>query len=234
MSPKRSELAAWKTLGDLTMKRAKLIGLGLLVVAGGVVAATGLGGFGHHTNVPAAGAVVAASVASADAKAFEIDAVHSAVIYRIKHMNVAWNYGRFNKMSGQFHLDKENPASSVLSVSVDASSIDSANTKRDDHLRGGDFFSAKEFPTLSFVGKTFTKKTDTTWEVTGDLTLLGQTKPLTITVEDTGRGAGRGGGEVAGVETKFEIKRSDFGMNYMVGKGLSDEVTLMIGLEGGR
>ncbi|MFN5943954.1 MAG: YceI family protein [Phycisphaerae bacterium] len=214
------------------MKRA--FAVSALVLAAGLSGVAALGGFGHHANLPVANAVATAAVASADAKPFEIDAVHSAVIYRIKHLNVAWNYGRFNKMSGQFHLDAANPASSVLTISVDASSIDSGNTKRDDHLRGGDFFSAKEFPTLSFVGKTFTKKSDTTWEVAGDLTLLGVAKPLTITVEDTGRGPGRGGGEVAGIETKFEVKRSDFGMNYMVGKGLSDEVTLIVGLEGGR
>lgn len=216
------------------MKRAKMIGAGVLVVAAGMAGVAALGGFGHHTNVPAANAIVAASVASADAKAYEVDAVHSAVVYRIKHQNVAWNYGRFNKFSGQFNLNVENPSESVLNIKVDAASIDSANTKRDDHLRGGDFFNAKEHPELTFTGKTFTKKSDTMWEVTGDLTLLGQTKSITVNVEDTGRGAGRGGSEVAGIEAKFDIKRTDFGMNYMAGKGLSDEVFMIVSFEGGR
>jgi polyisoprenoid-binding protein YceI len=216
------------------MKGAKLVGLSLAAVAGGVFAVSMLGGFGHHTNLPAAGAVVANATAAQEAGAFKVDAVHSAVVYRIKHLNVAWNYGRFNKMSGEFNLNAADPSKSVLKIDVDASSVDSANTKRDEHLRGADFFSAKEFATISFTGKTFTKKSDTTWEVAGELTMLGQTKPLTVMVEDTGRGAGRTGGEVAGIETRFEIKRSDFGMNYMVGKGLSDEVTMIVSLEGGR
>ncbi len=178
-------------------------------------------------------AAVIASPARAEG-AYAVDAVHSSVIYRIKHLNVSYSYGRFNDVAGSFHFDAAKPEASTLDITVKTESIDSANEKRDGHLKSQDFFSAKEFPTITFKGKTFKKVSDTSFEVTGDLTLHGQTKPVTAKVDLTGTGPGMRGGEVAGIESKFTIKRSDFGINYMVGKGLGDEVDLIVALEGGR
>jgi polyisoprenoid-binding protein YceI len=198
----------------------------------GVILLAGVAGLGA---VAAGRPEAAPTVAPARAEgAYTVDAVHSSVIYRIKHLNVSNSYGRFNDISGSFHFDAAKPEASVLDVSVQTESIDSANEKRDGHLKSQDFFSAKEFPTIAFKGKTFKKTTDTTFDVEGDLSLHGVTKPVTVKVELTGSGPGMRGGEVAGIEARFSIKRSDFGMNYMVGKGLSDEVDLIVSLEGGR
>lgn len=189
----------------------------------------------------AAGFAPAAAPAPARAVAadvFKVDSAHSSVTYRIKHLNVSYHHGRFDQVEGTFLLDQNDPSSSSISLSVPADSINSNHAGRDKHLKTPDFFSAKEFPTITFKSTEVTKKGEangeTAFEVTGDLTLLGKTKPVTAEVRLTGQGPGMKGGEVAGLETTFVIKRSDFGMNYMVGKGLGDDVTITVALEGGR
>lgn len=171
------------------------------------------------------------------ADAFKVDAVHSSVVYRIKHNNVAYHYGRFDQVEGTFLLDKDNPSSGSINVSIPVDSVSSGNGGRDGHLKKADFFAAKEFPTITFKSTEITAKGESegypAFDVKGDLTLHGVTKPVTAQVRHTGQGSGQKG-EVAGIEAKFTIKRSDFGMNFMVGKGLGDDVTIMVSLEGGR
>lgn len=198
--------------------------LALVLLAGGAAVLT--------ASAPATIAAPAPAPAKA-ADVFTVDAVHSSVVFRIKHMNVAPFYGRFNNAAGAFNLDFAKPEGSVLDVSVKTEDVDTANAGRDKHLKSEDFFSAKEYPTISFKGKAFKKTGDATMEVTGDLTLHGVTKPVTAMVEATGTGKGRGGEAIAGLEAKFTIKRSDFGMTNMVGP-IGDEVNLMIGLEGAK
>lgn len=205
-------------------KMMRLAGvLSLAALAGGAMIAAG--------GRPPAPALTQPAAAEG---AFTVDTVHSAVMYRIKHLNVAYNYGRFDTFSGTFLIDRENPANSAISLTVQTESVDSDNSKRDDHLRSQDFFSVKEFPTATFVSKSAKKTGENTYEFAGDFTLLGKTLPITVTVEDTGRGPGRQGGEVAGIETRFTFSRSAHGMTYMAGKGLADEVTMIVSLEGGR
>jgi polyisoprenoid-binding protein YceI len=162
---------------------------------------------------------------------FKVDPVHSSVLFKIKHNNVAWFYGRFNNPTGTFNIDMTDPAKSAIDVSVKSEDVDSGNKKRDEHLKSADFFSAKEYPSISFKGKSFKKSGDKTIEATGDLTLHGVTKPVIVTIEHTGDGKGRDGGALAGIHATFTFKRTDFGVNYGIGQ-LGDEVTLMIGLEG--
>lgn len=207
-----------------------VVGVGLGLAAAAVGGWSALSG----GTAPAPLALAAVSnVNEAAAEGFKIDAVHSAVIFSIKHQGVAFNYGRFNDISGTFNLDAAAPESSAIDVTVKTDSIDTGNAKRDGHLKSGDFFSAKEFPTLTFKSKSVKKSSDTKFEVTGELTLRGQTKPLTVNAELTGTGKGQRG-EVAGMRTIFTIKRSDFGMDFMQGKGLADEVELIVSLEGGK
>ncbi len=196
--------------------------LALIVAAGAGVALT----------TPSALSTPAPAQAKA-ADAFAVDAVHSSVVFRVKHMNVAYFYGRFNNPAGSFNLDFSKPEASSLEVSVKAEDVDSGNAGRDKHLKSEDFFSAKEYPTISFKGKTFKKTGENTMDVTGDLSLHGQTKPVTVMVEATGTGKGRGGEALAGIEAKFSVKQSDFGMTKMVGP-IGDDVWMMIGLEGAK
>ncbi len=198
-----------------------------------VLGAAGLMSLDGALTAPAqAAAQASATQPSASAAPFDIDAVHSSVVFRIKHMGVANFYGMFEKVSGKFHIDAANLDKSMIEATVDVSSVDSNNKDRDQHLLSDSFFAAKEFPTMTFKSTKFTKTGENTYDVTGDLTLLGKTRPVTTKVEFTGQGPGRPpNSTVAGLEARLEFKRSDFGMSYMLA-GLSDEVGLIVALEG--
>lgn len=183
----------------------------------------------HAVNTGAA----QGTTAGAASGAYTVDAVHSTVIFRIKHMNAGYSYGRFNDLAGTFLLDDARPEASSIAITVQTESIDTANEKRDQHLRSPDFFSAKEFPTITFKS-TQVKKSGSAFEVVGDLTLHGVTKPVTATVEPSGTGKGRQGESLAGLEARFTIKRSDFGMTTYLPTALGDEVNLIVALEGAR
>lgn len=214
------------------MNRAKLVGAAAVLLAVGLGSAS-VAMSGRESPAPAPAAPIVAAEG-----AFKVDSVHSSVVYRVKHQDVAYFYGRFNKIEGSFAVDAADASKNSVEISIPVDSIDSANAGRDKHLKSQDFFSATEFPTITFKSKAWkpTTKVDgeQAYEVVGDLTLLGKTKEVVAQVRHTGNGTGRGGVPIAGIEAKFTIKRSDFGMNYMVGKGLGDEVTIMVGLEGGR
>ncbi len=186
-------------------------------------------------SMPTQAAPIAAAVAGATAmvadEAFAVDNVHSSVIFRVKHNGVANFYGRFDEVSGTFLLNKEDASKSVVDIKVMAEKVNTNNAGRDKHLKGNDFFSATEFPEITFKGKSFKKTGDNTFDVTGDLTLRGVTKEITVPFEHTGEGKGRKG-IVAGFEAKFTINRGDYGVSYMIGPGLSDEVMLIVSLEG--
>ncbi len=195
----------------------------------GLVTVAFLGGLGGSPAGTVAG--VAAAAATGAPAAFNVDPVHSSLVFKVKHLGVSHFYGRFDKVSGSFNLDFAKPEASSLAVVVDAASINTNNAKRDDHLRSQEFFSTKEFAQISFTGKEFKKTGEHTMDVTGELGLHGQKKTITVAVEHTGSGKGMQGEPRSGVGATFTIKRSDFGMSFML-NGVGDEVTLMVGLEG--
>lgn len=167
---------------------------------------------------------------TAQADTFKIDPVHSSIAFGINHLGVTDFYGRFNDISGQVVFDKADPSKSSVEVTIPVESIDTKDEKRDQHLKSPDFFNAKQFPTIVFKSKSVEASGDT-YKATGDLTLHGVTKPLTLEIKRGPEAKGmedeiRGGGE-----TRFTIKRSDFGMNFMQG-ALGDEVTVFLSLEG--
>jgi polyisoprenoid-binding protein YceI len=162
-----------------------------------------------------------------------VDPVHSSMVFRVKHMDAAYFYGRFNKIAGEIDLDDKNPSGGTVVIEIDAESIDTNDAGRDRHLKGPDFFSVKEFPKLTFKSKSVAKKGQE-WEVAGDLTMHGATKPLTVLVKPTGSIDDPRTGPKVGFETEFTIKRSDFGMTYGVDKkALGDEVKVMLAVEAG-
>jgi polyisoprenoid-binding protein YceI len=160
---------------------------------------------------------------------YSIDAGHSSVLFRIKHMQTAWVFGRFNSYSGKVVFDEKAPEKSSVEVRLEMDSVDTGNKKRDDHIRSGDFFDAEQFPTAHFNSKTVKKGADGKYAVTGDLELHGVTKPVTIDLELSGTTSGQRG-TLAGFYGTFSFKRSDFGMSGML-EGLSDEVHVIVSLE---
>jgi polyisoprenoid-binding protein YceI len=168
----------------------------------------------------------------AQAVTYRIDPVHSFIIFRVKHLNTGFAYGRFNTFSGTFVVDERNPANSSIELEIDANSVDTGNSQRDDHLRNPDFFNARQFPKITFKSTRVRKLNDTTVEVQGNLTMRGVTRPITARVTFTGKGRNQRGQEIVGFETTFTIRRSQFNINYGLNGGLDDEVRVTFAVEG--
>ena len=175
---------------------------------------------------------LAVSAPANAAEAYAADPVHSSLVYRVKHFNATYFWGRFNTITGSFTLDEANPAQCQFDFQVKADSIDTGNSKRDQHLKSPDFFNVVQFPTIAFKSQKVTKSGEA-YEVVGDLTLHGVTKPVTVKVVPTGKGKGPMGAPIAGIEATLTLKRTDFGMSNMVGP-LGDEVWVTVGVEGRR
>lgn len=165
-------------------------------------------------------------------KTYNIDTVHSAVLFRAKHLGVSYNYGRFNEFSGSITMDETDISKSSIELEVKAASVDTANNKRDQHLRSPDFFNAKQFPVITFKSTKVSSKPgqENMLEVTGDFYLHGVKKSITVDVEITGEGKSRKGEALIGFETTFTIKRSEYGMNFEL-KGISDEIRITVSVE---
>jgi len=160
---------------------------------------------------------------------YSIDAVHSAVIFRVKHMDTSWSYGRFNTFSGTIEVDEKNPEKCSVSFSIEMDSLDTNNKKRDTGLKSQEFFDAVQFPTSSFASKTVKKTADKKYSVTGDLELHGVTKPVTLDLENTGFSDSKMGVR-AGYLATFTIQRSDFGLTAMTG-AIGEAVEITVSLE---
>jgi polyisoprenoid-binding protein YceI len=167
------------------------------------------------------------------ADTYKVDPVHSTVIFRIKHNNVNYFNGRFDALAGTLTIDDQNPVASALDFKVTADSIDTADPKRDAHVKGPDFLNAKQFPAITFKSKQVAKVSDGVYDVSGDLTLHGVTKPVTVKLEQTGVNPSSKMGSLAGFEATFIIKRSEFGMTKFTDM-LSDEVKLIVNIEARR
>jgi polyisoprenoid-binding protein YceI len=174
---------------------------------------------------------------AARADEFAVDNSHTSVIFGVSHLGYSITYGRFNKVSGTFTLDPAGPEASTFQIAIDASSIDTNDAKRDEHLKGPDFFNAGEFPVITFKStKVAAKRTEggVVLQVTGDMTMHGQTKPVTVELQKLGEGPGPGGNDFrTGFNCQTKLKRSDFGMTTMVGP-VGDEVAITISFEGVR
>jgi len=154
--------------------------------------------------------------------------VHSTVIFRVNHMGTSWVYGRFDDVSGTFTVDEKSPE---FDISVNADSVDTNNKQRDTHLKSADFFSVKEFPTITFKSTSVTSTGEKKFDVTGDLTLHGVTKSITVPIDFVGAAESKQMGSRAGYEALFSVKRSDYGMDKMVGP-VGDEIHLTVSFEG--
>lgn len=185
----------------------------------------------------AALAIVLATLRPVRADEFEIDNSHTSVIFGVSHMGYSITYGRFNNVSGTFTLDAAGPDASTFQMAIDVASIDTNDAKRDEHLKGPDFFNAGEFPVISFKStKVAPKKTEAgiALVVTGDLTMHGVTKPVTLELQKLGEGPGpMGGGFHTGFSGETKIKRSEFGMTNRL-EMIGDEVAVTISIEGAR
>jgi polyisoprenoid-binding protein YceI len=173
--------------------------------------------------------LVAAAPAHA-AETYQADPVHSSIVFRVKHANTAYFWGRFNEIAGTFTLDPADPGAVSLQFQVKTASVDTANSNRDQHLKGPDFFNAAQFPTISFTSKS-SAAAGKAYEVKGDLTLHGVTRPVTVHLTPTGTGKGPTGKAIGGIEANFTIKQSEFGITKMAAM-IGDSVWVNVSVEG--
>ena len=148
------------------------------------------------------------------AKDFEIDPSHTYVSFAINHLGFSTMRGQFDRQSGSLSYDPSTKTARVM-IEIDASSIDTGHDKRDEHLRSPDFLNAVEFPTITFESTAVTWNGDELATVTGNLTLLGVSKPVTLQVSSVNCGEHPFNKKyTCGFDASGSIKRSDFGVNY--------------------
>ncbi len=174
-------------------------------------------------------ALLAIFAVPAAADEYNLDPAHTAVTFKISHIGLSWTHGRFNDVSGTFTIDPD-AAKCSFNVQIKAESVDTANAKRDEHLRSGDFFNVKQFPALTFKS-TEVKAIKDGYQVTGDLTLHGVTRSVSFPLVGGRKAEFPRGFQRTGYSTELTIKRSEFGMDKML-EAVGDEVVIAISFEG--
>ena len=170
------------------------------------------------------------SLASA-ADVYEYDGVHSSVSFKARHLGLSWIHGRFNEVGGTFSLDRSDPTKSTFSLSIKVASVDTANKLRDEHLLQNDYFDAKQYPTIDFKS-TSVKPVEGGYEVTGDFTMHGTTKPITFVLKGGQELIDKKGVKRVGFSTETVVKRSDFGFDPKAIGPIGDEAIILIDCEG--
>ena len=163
---------------------------------------------------------------------FEVDAVHSFVLFKVSHLGFSNTYGRFKTVSGQIELDKKKVENSKLTMEIQVSSLNTEDAKRDKHLRGPDFFNVKQFPKITFKSTKITPS-GSQYKITGMLNMRGQSKEITGDLELMRTGKDPWGAIRTGGEARFLIDRKDFNMKYMSGEnGIGEKVEIIASIEG--
>jgi polyisoprenoid-binding protein YceI len=168
---------------------------------------------------------------------WDIDPVHSEVGFSVRHMAVSKVRGRFDKFEGVI-VTGEDPLSSTVTATIDATSINTNNEQRDGHIKSADFFEVEAHPTWTFT-TTGVKADGDDYLLAGDLTIRGVTKPVTLKLEVSGFGPDAYGGTRVGFSAAGEINRSDFGVSFNGpipgvpgGVIVSEKVSLHLEIEG--
>ncbi len=165
----------------------------------------------------------------AAANSYTIDPSHTYPNFKVDHLGFSTMHGRFGKTSGRISMDRAQGRGSV-DIVIDTASIDTGHAKRDDHLRSPDFFNAMEFPQITFKSSTVKYVGDGA-SVTGDLTIMGVTRSVTLDVPRINCGTHPfNKKQVCGFNATTRFKRSDFGMSYGL-PGIGDEISLDIEVE---
>ena len=190
----------------------------------------------------AAALAVAATLAAAPwtasaADTFLIDKAHSEATFQVRHF-VTKVRGRFNEFGGTILVERANPAASSVELSIQTASLDTAHPGRDKHLRSPDFFDVEKFPEITFKSTKITPTGKDKYDVTGNLTMHGVTKPITLSVTNLGSG-GTGKDAKFGFEAATTLNRKDFGIvwNRALDTGgfmLGDDVIVTVNIEAGR
>jgi polyisoprenoid-binding protein YceI len=178
----------------------------------------------------ALGLVALSLAAPVMADNYTFDPTHTYPNFTISHLGFSTMHGRFNTTSGKLVMDRAKGTGSV-DIVIETASIDTAFAKRDEHLRSPDFFNAAEFPKITFKSTKVTFQGDTKASVEGNLTIMGVTKPVTLSVDRIFCGVHPfNKKDVCGFEATTAIKRSDFGVKYGL-PAIGDDVAITLEAE---
>lgn len=184
-------------------------------------------------------AIILSTVVSSAAWAadYEIDPAHSSVAFKVKHLAISTVPGRFGDVSGRFSFDPTRVDASKAEAKIAVASIDTMDAKRDDHLKGADFFDIPKFPSITFKTNKVEKVSETAFKAVGDLTIHGITRPVTLDVTYGGSAKDPWGKERAAFEAKTLINRKDFGLTWSKtletgGLVVGDDVQISLEIEG--
>ena len=172
----------------------------------------------------------------ASAVELDVDTAHSSVAFEIKHLVVSTVHGNFTDFSGSLDLNEKEPAQSKVSFKIKIDSINTANAKRDGHLKSPDFFDAQKFPEATFVSKTIKTTGKNKYTLEGDLTIHGQTKVTKFVLLGLGKVKDPYGVEKYMFQASTELNRKDFGLVYNAalesgGVVIGEKVKLVIDVE---
>lgn len=175
-------------------------------------------------------AVAGAPVMAAD-YVIDKEHQHAFVNFKVSHLGFSWVYGTFRDFDGRFSFDAANPEAGSVQVKIRTASVDTNFAERDKHLRGGDFLNTARFPEAAFESTAVKSTGEGTMDITGNLTLNGVTRPVTIAARLLGEGADPWGGYRAGFEGTARIRMKDFNVKMDLGPA-SQEVELILSIEG--
>lgn len=167
---------------------------------------------------------------------YKIDPAHSEINFKIKHLMITNVTGSFTKFDGTMESDKDDFTDAKIHFEADTDSVTTHNEQRDGHLRSGEFFDAAQYPKLTFDSTSFVKEGEDEYQLNGNLTMHGVTKPVSLKAELGGATTDPWGQSKVGFEITGKLSRKEFGLEWNSaletgGVMLGDEVKLQIGVQ---
>ncbi len=167
---------------------------------------------------------------------YKIDADHSDVMFKVKHLMISTVTGVFKKYDGALEIDEEDFTNAKVTFEADVDSVDTKNEQRDAHLKSDDFFNAGQFPKMTFKSEKIEKAGDDEYRLMGDLTIRDITKPVELKVEYNGSTKDPWGMERMGFEVSGKINRKEYGLKWSAvteagGLVVADDVKLAMNVE---
>ena len=180
-------------------------------------------------------AVLALAAPAVEAETFNFDANHASVLFQIRHL-MSKITGKFNAFEGAVQIDRDHPAASSVTFTIETKSIDTANQRRDDDLRSPNFFDVASHPTITFESTSVKPLGDDNYDVTGSFTMHGVTKTVVLPVKVLGEMKDPWGNQRIGFEISTTLNRKDYGISFnkvldQGGLMLGEDVTITINLE---
>lgn len=175
---------------------------------------------------------LAAGTASAEQERYVFDKAHTQILFFVSHLGFSMMQGEFHDYDGEFVFDRDDPSRSSVEVSIATASVDTDHEKLNEHLRTPDFFNSEAHPTMSFKSTSIERTGENSGRITGDFTMLGVTRPLTLNVTFNKADVHPvNKNYIAGFSGSTTIRRSDYGMTYSV-PAVGDEVEVRLEVEG--